>query len=60
MGKMLQTESEKRCKIENKIKRRQTVRKQKKNSRNYGMTGEDKDGKDKKAETGAGSDRALA
>ena len=57
---MLQTESEKRCKIENKIKRRQTVRKQKKNSRNYGMTGEDKDGKDKKAETGAGSDRALA
>lgn len=29
------------------------MRKQKKNSRNYGMTGEDKDGKDKKAETGA-------
>ena len=26
------------------------MRKQKKNSRNYGMTGEDKDGKDKKAE----------
>ena len=36
------------------------MRKQEKNSRNYGMTGEDKDGKDKKAETGAGSDRALA
>ena len=26
------------------------MRKQKKNSRNYGMTGEDRDGKDKKAD----------